>query len=232
MGALSGGKASQTHKVWPLVWMLIKSTVIEATSVFTSYSLWHPNKRSNNLMFLLLMKQAAPAPPGPLSPTSHSFISFISPLTFWPPCPFLPPGHLSQIFLHQSFHSYNPPIFSFTEPYDTISGNTIEKNIADKRLTEGRKWWGMEQRCGGSLCVSDVRTNIRTTQENKLEQPIKTREQKREKNKQLVVWFFFQTQSEHWCALRIYVASCSVSSLQLNEMEHLGAKTQFTTKFD
>lgn len=168
--------------------------------------------------------------------TLHSFIYFISPLTFWPSWPCLPPGYLSQILsnfpspifpLLQSCPSH----FSFTEPYDTISGNTIEKNIADKRLTEGRKWWGMEQRCGGSFCVSDMRTNIRTTQENKREKQIKTQEQRREKNNWLVIWFS-QTQTEHWWALRIFVASCSVSSLQLNKMEHLGAKTQFTTKFD
>lgn len=39
-------------------------------------------------------------------------------------------------------------------------------------------WRGMDQRCGGSLCVKDI---------EKPESQIKTQEQRREKDKQLVM---------------------------------------------
>lgn len=69
--------------------MLGESTAVEATSVFYQLFPVAPQQKKQQLNVCVIVersnlaeKQAAPAPPGPFSLTLHSFIYFISPLTF------------------------------------------------------------------------------------------------------------------------------------------------------
>lgn len=134
-------------------------------------------------------------------------------------------------FLHPSFHSSKlcPSRSSFVEPYDTISGNTIEKNIADKRLTRGRKWWGMDQRHGGNFCSPlCVRYDTEDKYQNKAtkynwEMNLKKTRQSAEKRKEGKMYGNKIVPNPEWTLKLLiniqYVASCSVSSLQLDKLE-------------
>lgn len=92
------------------------------------------------------------------------------------------------------------------EPYDTISGNTIEKNIADKRLTQGRKWWGMDQRHGGNFCsplcvrydIEDKYQKKATKYNWEMDKKKQDKVQRGENKEKIMVIWLFQTQSEHW----------------------------------